>query len=61
MSVARSRNAGALSSGVKVPHPGSPPYMTRSASSTPSADKAGSSGVRVPAVSSASTRWISAS
>jgi hypothetical protein len=48
-------------SGVNLPHSGTPPYMTRSPSSTPSAASSGSTGVGLPAASSASIRWISAS
>ena len=44
---ARSRSVPALL-GVKFPHGGMPPYMTRSASSTPSALSPGSIGVRRP-------------
>ena len=60
VSVARSRMV-RPGSGVIVPHGGQPPYITRSASSTPSAASAGSNGVRFPAVSSASSRCTSAS
>ncbi len=49
------------SSGVIVPQGGQPHGVTRSASSTPSRQSAGSIGVRSPAVSSASSRCTSAS
>ena len=51
----------AAGSAVNVPHGGTPPYITRSTSSTPSSARAGSRGVRLPAISSASTRWMRAS
>ena len=49
------------SSGTQMAQSGTPENITRSASSTPSHDSSGSMGVRASAVSSASSRWISAS
>nr|WP_235738736.1 hypothetical protein [Nocardioides alcanivorans] len=47
--------------GVNVPHSASPPNITSSVSWTPSVASSGSSRVTCPLMSSASSRWMSAS